>query len=191
MPGLDLLLGNNQVVLPPSMHYHAQPYRWITDPRVIPPAPLPQGIIDLAWEEARRVQQQEEEKRERARQARPHGSPFVGRAGANGGCCSAGNAVERARRYVAKILGALSGNYGSKTTSHVACVLVSDFGLSDADALPIFEEWNQTCEPPWTREELLRKLEWANEQPGERGWRLRVPVEAAIAASWSHRLPVR
>ena len=37
-------------------------------------------------------------------------------------------------------------------------MLVHDFALTDAEALPLFEEWNETCSPPWSSEDLEAKL---------------------------------
>ena len=60
----------------------------------------------------------------------------------------------RAAAYVAKMPPAISGQHGSGTTCHVCCVLVKGFGLSRTDALPILEEYNARCEPPWDDREL-------------------------------------
>ena len=38
------------------------------------------------------------------------------------------NVIERARRYIAKCLPAISGQGGHDATFHVACVLVHGFG---------------------------------------------------------------
>ncbi len=77
--------------------------------------------------------------------------------------------TERARRYVATIPGAVSGQSGHNVTFHVACVLVIGFALSQNQAFAIMAEWNAKCEPPWTEKELLHKIKGASEQPGERG----------------------
>jgi hypothetical protein len=56
----------------------------------------------------------------------------------------------------------------------MACVLVLDFGLSPAEALPILLEWNRACLPPWTEKDLWHKLTAADAIPGRpRGWRCR------------------
>jgi putative DNA primase/helicase len=83
--------------------------------------------------------------------------------------------ISRARAYVGKIPGAVSGQNGHDATFHVACVLVCGFGLSVDDAFPILAEWNQTCQPPWSEEELRHKLDGAQRQDGERGYLLRDP----------------
>jgi hypothetical protein len=69
--------------------------------------------------------------------------------------------IERARAYLSRIPGAISGSGGHGATFHVACILVQGFSFSAADALPLLEEWNATCQPPWTPGELRHKLKSA------------------------------
>jgi DNA primase RepB-like protein len=71
------------------------------------------------------------------------------------------DAVERARRYLAALPPAISGQHGDVTTFRTCCRLVRGFLLSDADALGILDEWNARCEPPWSKRELLDKLQRA------------------------------
>lgn len=71
------------------------------------------------------------------------------------------DAVEQARRYVAKIPGAVSGNGGHPQTFSVACALVHGFALSDSDAWAVLTEYNRTCSPAWSEKELRHKLESA------------------------------
>lgn len=78
--------------------------------------------------------------------------------------------IERARLYVSKMPAAVSGQNGHGATFHVACVLVQGFGLSPAQAMPLMEEFNLRCEPPWTTKELEHKLNGANKAfKGDRG----------------------
>jgi hypothetical protein len=67
--------------------------------------------------------------------------------------------IRRARAYIAHIEGAISGYRGHDRTMRVAGVLVQKFGLSIGQALPLFREWNEQCEPPWSERELLHKLQ--------------------------------
>ncbi len=71
--------------------------------------------------------------------------------------------VRRARAYLATIEGAISGQRGHDRTFRVACKLTHEqprgFGLSLQEAWPLFKEWNEQCEPPWSDRELLHKLE--------------------------------
>lgn len=80
-----------------------------------------------------------------------------------------GDVVERARKYLAAIDPAISGQHGHDITYRAACTLVVDFDLTLDEARPLLQEWNARCEPPWSDEELEHKLEDAYRSPGERG----------------------
>src|SRR5437763_1133299 len=69
-----------------------------------------------------------------------------------------------ARAYIMKIPGAISRQAGHTTTFNVACRLVIGFDLDPADALPLFQAWNLTCQPPWSADDLVHKLESALER---------------------------
>lgn len=71
--------------------------------------------------------------------------------------------AERARKYVDRIPGAISGQDGHGQTFWVAQVLTRDFGLSLDEAWPIMLDYNQRCQPEWTEKELRHKLEDASE----------------------------
>jgi hypothetical protein len=79
---------------------------------------------------------------------------------------------ERARAYLAKLPGAVSGERGHDRTFRTACVLVLGFGLTPNQAYPLLAEWNTSCEPPWTEKDLRHKLHDADKQTGERGYLL-------------------
>jgi hypothetical protein len=74
--------------------------------------------------------------------------------------------IDRARKYLAKIEPAISGQHGHDATFKVACVLVWGFGLSPEDAFPFFAEYNARCIPPWSERDLRRKLIEALNHPG-------------------------
>lgn len=80
--------------------------------------------------------------------------------------------TDRARKYVARIPGAVAGQRGHDRTFNVACVLVLGFGLSVDQAFRIFAEWNQTCDPPWSEGELRHKLANADARQDRRGYLL-------------------
>jgi hypothetical protein len=71
--------------------------------------------------------------------------------------------VYRARLWIQKVPGAVSGQGGHNATYRVACHLVQRFGLSAAEAMPLFLEWNDTCKPPWRFNDLSRKLNDASQ----------------------------
>ncbi len=70
--------------------------------------------------------------------------------------------VESARQYVAKMDPAISGRGGHNQTYKVACKLIQKFGLPQDQALSLLMEWNEQCQPPWTRRELEHKIREAN-----------------------------
>lgn len=100
--------------------------------------------------------------------------------------------VERARKYVERIPGAVSGSGGHNATFHVACVLVKGFALTQDQAIDVINEWNATCDPPWTEHELQHKIESASKASGDTGYlrnakperwdSINVPVSATAAS---------
>lgn len=83
--------------------------------------------------------------------------------------------VDRARKYVATMPVAISGQRGHDVTFRVACVLVQGFLLDRDDAFAVLSEWNQGCQPPWNERELNHKLDDAARAPGDRGYLRDVP----------------
>ena len=78
--------------------------------------------------------------------------------------------IERAKLYLSRIDGAVSGSGGHNHTFYAACRMVLGFGLSPDVALSLLREWNQTCSPPWSDKELIHKVNQAAKQPGERNY---------------------
>lgn len=68
------------------------------------------------------------------------------------------DAIERARRYLAKVDPAVAGQHGDLHTFRVCCRIVRGFNLDDEDAVAALREWNSRCEPPWNDRELRDKL---------------------------------
>ena len=66
--------------------------------------------------------------------------------------------VERARRYLASVPPAVSGQHGDVHTFRVCCRLTRGFALDDEQAMAVLSEWNARCEPPWTTAELIDKV---------------------------------
>lgn len=71
--------------------------------------------------------------------------------------------IERARKYLATIPPAVSGQGGHSQTLLAAEHLVRGFDLSDDEAFPLLNEWNQHCVPPWSDAELQHKLKQARD----------------------------
>lgn len=66
--------------------------------------------------------------------------------------------VEQARRYLAKVPPAVSGQGGHKATFLAAQHVVLGFKLSDEQAFDVLGEWNERCEPQWSTDELEHKV---------------------------------
>jgi len=89
------------------------------------------------------------------------------------------SAVDRARSYLDKIPGAVSGQRGHDTTFYVACRLVHGFALDPGTALDLLREWNRTCDPPWTERELAHKIRSADRVSCDRPRGFLLDVRAA------------
>jgi hypothetical protein len=66
--------------------------------------------------------------------------------------------LERARRYLAAVPPAISGQHGDVHTFRVCCRLVRGFALDETNALDVLSAWNARCQPPWSDRELADKL---------------------------------
>ena len=66
--------------------------------------------------------------------------------------------LERARRYLAVIPPAITGQHGDVQTFRVCCRLVRGFALDDDAAVTLLTEWNAQCRPPWSGRELREKV---------------------------------
>ncbi len=67
--------------------------------------------------------------------------------------------LDRARLYLEKIPGAVSGQGGHPQTFAAACALVHGFALHPSDALDLLRrDYNPRCVPPWTERELIHKV---------------------------------
>jgi len=75
--------------------------------------------------------------------------------------------VERARKYLDRVPGAVSGSGDHNATFYVACTVVKGFELSEPQALNVLNEWNSKCVPPWSEPELLHKIQSASKAGGE------------------------
>jgi len=67
--------------------------------------------------------------------------------------------VERATRYANVVEGAVQGDGGDQKTYTLATALVRGFDLTVDEALEAMEDWNQTCDPPWSEQDLRAKIE--------------------------------
>ena len=77
--------------------------------------------------------------------------------------------LERARAYVAKMPGAISGSGGHTQAMKVARACATGFGLSESEILEVMREWSQRCSPPWSDRELQHKAKEAANKPDPKG----------------------
>lgn len=92
--------------------------------------------------------------------------------------------LSRAARYLTKVPGAVSGEGGHTATFLTAQRIVRGFQLSPAEALPVLEEWNRKCSPPWDGADLARKATQAA-AAGRMAWgcMLGKPTAAVVVQS--------
>ncbi len=96
--------------------------------------------------------------------------------------------AERARRYLAKIPGAVSGDGGHTQTFNAVCTVMFGFDLDpDTTYSLIASDYNTRCDPAWSEKELLHKVRSAAERcTRTRGYLLtdnRQPVYSTQQAS--------
>jgi hypothetical protein len=74
--------------------------------------------------------------------------------------------ASRAQAYIAAMPPAISGQHGHDTTFAVAKKLIHDFGMSEAEAWPIFLDYNARCQPPWNEDEIAPQTQgrWQSDQ---------------------------
>lgn len=66
--------------------------------------------------------------------------------------------IGHAERYLAKVPGAVSGEFGGTRTFVIAQRIVRGFLLDEEIALAVMMNWNASCVPPWSQADLLRKI---------------------------------
>jgi P4 family phage/plasmid primase-like protien len=71
--------------------------------------------------------------------------------------------IVRCESYLDRVHPAVEGQGGDAHTYYVAGI-GHDFGLYKEDFWPLLLRWNLKCEPPWTEEELRKKMERAYER---------------------------
>lgn len=74
------------------------------------------------------------------------------------------NKLDRARTYLSKCPPAIEGSGGSVTAFGVCRCVVRGFDLTEEEALDVLDDWNNRCEPPWSKKELQHKIKDARER---------------------------
>lgn len=142
-PGVDTRAGNGYVLAPPSNHITGVIYEWVDGE---PPSTLqhvPAALLALL-----------DNLNRQAGPAAPM-APYVPPANDK----ELALMVKRARSYLSNTPPAIQGQGGDAHTLVVACRLARDFALPDDAAMALFQEWNARCEPPWSDEDLAKKLQ--------------------------------
>ncbi len=70
--------------------------------------------------------------------------------------------VDHARRFLQSVEPAIAGNHGDLRTFRICCRVVRGFDLSDDEAISVLRTWNARCEPPWSENQLLEKVQNAH-----------------------------
>lgn len=169
--GVDLLRDGRQFLVEPSIHPSGQRYQWRAGH-----APDEIVIAELPASWSARLQQ-----------------PVAPRPQAPRQRASEDDRVRRARAYVNKMPGAVSGDAGHTATFNAVAAVMIGFDLSDSDALRIIaEDYNPRCDPPWSERDLEHKVQSVNKRcQRERGYLLvdrpgsTSPAAAGIVASAS------
>jgi Bifunctional DNA primase/polymerase, N-terminal len=163
VPKVDARGEDGYGVGPGSIHPNGNAYRWVTGfrPDDVKLVEAPTWLLDLVAPIAPPMSVTPSQ----------GGAPYVG----------GGDAVDRARAYLLKVPGAVSGQGGHSTTFAVARALVTGFRLDSTTVLSLITEWNRTCDPPWSARELERKILQAEVVPSERpdGYLLDAPRRVA------------
>lgn len=98
--------------------------------------------------------------------------------------------VKRARGWLEKAAGAISGQGGHNHTLRVAVNVVRGFKIPPSHAFVLLSEWNAKCEPPWNDHDLERKILEA-ERIGDMAWgeKLTETDESDVPQEWAPSEP--
>ncbi len=141
--GIDIQVGSQYIVVPPSIHPETKkPYAWKVDP--VPVTELP--VLPEVW--IKHVLQH------RTPEVLISQAPTVVLPRSPTGM----SVVERCRLYVDKVPPCIAGKHGDDQLFKAACVIFWDFALDEADGMPLFQEYNARCLPPWSQYRLTYKM---------------------------------
>jgi hypothetical protein len=154
--GLDVRSDGGQVALAPSLHRSGNLYQWVRDPWKVDIAPAPSWLLALL-----RDAQQPAATTPRGPDRRIEPSA----------------AVDRARKYLAKMPGSVSGSGGHQALWDAAQHLVRGFNLTADQAMALLvDDFNPRCEPPWAEKDLQHKIDDAISKSSlEWGFHLNAP----------------
>ena len=156
--GLDIRGDGGYAVAPPSVHPDTgRRYCWAVAPDEHAPADAPDWLLNAIIPDEG-----------------PRGSALIV------GTLSDSATVKRAAAYLAKMPPSISGNGGHDAAFKAACRLVQGFLLDPAVARALMDEFNQRCQPRWSKAELDHKIADALLEPlpagKESGYLLNAPA---------------
>ncbi len=152
VPGIDVRGEGGYVLAPPSIHKCGKNYKWEIDnrPTAVRPVPPPAWLLDAVL--GRRAPE-------------VPGLPTEGGSAPPRKKCAPSklpcvdHRLERARSYLARIPGALSGQGGHDQTWAAALSVVVGFDLPEEIGFQLLlSDYNPKCEPPWSEGELRHKV---------------------------------
>jgi len=141
--GIDIQVGNQYIVVPPSIHPETgKAYTWKVEPAPVTELPvLPDAWIKYVLP-SRIPAVIAPPVLLTARSAQSTGMP----------------AVDRCRLYVDKVPPCIAGQEGDTQLFIAACIIFWDFALDEADGMPLLQEYNARCLPPWPQHRLTYKM---------------------------------
>ncbi|MDR0392401.1 MAG: bifunctional DNA primase/polymerase [Planctomycetaceae bacterium] len=152
--GIDIQVGNQYVVAPPSIHPNGQIYSW--QGLLCKVADLPK--LSQRWIDdflsLRKNNQNTITNLIVPTSSVPVPST-ISTLQANH------RTIERCRAYISEVEPCISGQGGDKQLFKVASIIFWDFGLSESEGMPILEEYNQRCMPTWNQSRLKYKMQSA------------------------------
>ena len=136
--GIDLVTGVRRYILgAPSIVSTGKQYEWLVPPSE-PLAEAPAWLLELGRKGVKQ-----------ATAASVSGNSAL----------SSSDRVARGRRYAERLEPAVSGQNGSFDTMTVVAKLVHKVGLSADETFEALGEWNARCQPPWSDNDLRRKID--------------------------------
>ncbi len=136
--GLDTRGESGQIVVAPSVSARGA-YSWVHPPWSTPIAPAPEWLLAML----RRKRQSQRTAPVSDQVTYPPASPAV---------------LDQARDALEDHGPATEGKGGDAHTFRAAAILAVDFALTELEAWPLLVEWNETCQPPWSHDDLAAKL---------------------------------
>lgn len=155
-PGLDTRGDGGQIVVAPSRSAKGS-YRWLVSPTQGELADAPAWLL------------------EKLRSAPKATNALLSAEERGFFPAASSEVIEAARQALARHGPAIDGQGGGLHTVQAAAIVTHDFALTDEEAWPLLEEWNEECQPPWDlegenslREKFLNGRKYGKAEYGKR-----------------------